>query len=78
MVTGNNPENYDEKTCCVGYGYGVRKKKGESIHEFCAAMNMTVGNTFWSIFVESLKNSGGLLFCKEKPKEVFRSYKSLT
>ena len=46
MVTGNNPENYDEKTCCVGYGYGVRKKKGESIHEFCAAMNMTVGNTF--------------------------------
>ena len=27
------------------YGYGVRKKEGESIHEFCAAMNMAVGNT---------------------------------
>ena len=43
MVTGNNPENYGEQH--EGYSYGVRKKEGESIHEFCAAMNMTVGNT---------------------------------
>ena len=42
MDTGNNAENYAE--LYGGYGYGVRKK--ESINEFCAAMNLTVGNTF--------------------------------
>ena len=40
--TGNNAENYGEQH--GGYGYGVRKKEG--INEFCAAMNLTVGNTF--------------------------------
>ena len=61
-----------------GYGYRVSTKEGESIHEFCAAMNMTVENAFRNIFTESLKNSGGLLFGKEKPKKVFRTYKNLT
>ena len=41
-------------------------------------MNMTVRNTFRNISTESLKNSVGLLFGKEKPKKVFKSYKSLT
>lgn len=27
-----------------GYSYGVRGKEGERIFEFCAAMNITVGN----------------------------------
>ena len=74
-VTGNNPENYVQHG---GYGYRVWTKEGESIHEFCAAMNMTVGNTFRNIFTKSLKNSGGLLFGKEKQKKVFKRYKSLT
>ena len=56
-----------------GYGYRVRTKEG-----FCAAINMTVGSTFRNILTESLKNSGGLLFGKEKPKKVFKRYKSLT
>ena len=25
-----------------GYGYGIRKKEEESIHEFCEAMDMTL------------------------------------
>ena len=41
-------------------------------------MNMAVGNTFRNIFTESLKNSGGLLFGKEKPKKVFKRYKGFT
>ena len=41
-------------------------------------MNIIVGNTFRNVFTESLKNSGGLLFGKEKPKKVFKRYKSLT
>ena len=44
LVTVNDPENYEDQH--GAYGYGVRKKEGESIHEFFAAMNMTVGNTF--------------------------------
>ena len=76
MVTVNDPKNYEDQH--GGYGYGVRKKEGEIIHEFFAAMNMTVGNTFWNIFTESLTNSDGLLFGKEKPKGVFKKYKSLT
>ena len=43
MVTVNDPKNYEDQH--GGYGYGVRKKEGEIIHEFFAAMNMTVGNT---------------------------------
>ena len=31
---------------------------------------MAVGNTSWSLFTESLKNSDGLLFGKEQPNEV--------
>ena len=61
-----------------GYGCRVRTKEGECIHEFCAAMNMTIGNTFRNILTESLKNSGGSLLGKEKPKNVFKSHKSLT
>ena len=76
MVTENNPENYNDQH--GGYGYGVRKKEGESIHEICAAMNMTVGNTFRNIFTEPHKNSGGLMFGKEKPQEVFKRYKNFT
>ena len=40
MVTGNKPENYQEQH--EGYGYGIRKKEEESIHEFCEAMDMTL------------------------------------
>ena len=40
---GSNPENYERQH--GGSGYGVRKKQGEKILEFCAAMNVTVGNT---------------------------------
>ena len=76
IVTGNNPENYEDQY--GGYGYRVMTKEGESIHEFCVAMNIIVGNTFRNVFTESLKNSGGLLFGKEKPKKVFKRYKSLT
>ena len=32
MVTGHEDQH-------GGYCYGVRKKEGESTHEFCAAMN---------------------------------------
>ena len=52
MVTWNNPENYEDQHGC--FGYGVREKEAESIHEFCAAMNMTVGNAFWNIFTALL------------------------
>ena len=44
-VTGNNPENYQGQHGY--YGYEVRKKEGECIHEICGAMNMTVGNTLF-------------------------------
>ena len=40
MVTGNNPENYEYQH--GGYGNGVRKSEGESIHEFCATKNMKI------------------------------------
>ena len=40
MVTGNNPENYEDQH--GGYGYEVRKQEGDSIHEFCATMNMKI------------------------------------
>ena len=39
---GNNQENY--KNQHEGYGYGVTNKEEKSIHEFCAAMNITVVN----------------------------------
>ena len=42
MFTGNNPENSEDQH--GRYGYRVRKKEGKSIHEFCATMNMTVGD----------------------------------
>ena len=65
----NNPEN------CEGqhedYGYGVTKKKGESIHEFFAAMNMTVENKLFKKREINLVSFGsGTLFGKEKSKEV--------
>ena len=45
MVTGNNPENYEDKH--GGYGYGVKNKEWESTHEFFAAMSLAVGNTLF-------------------------------
>lgn len=65
----NNPES------CEGqhedYGYGVTKKEGESIHEFCAAMNMTVENKLFKNKEINLVSFGsGPLFGKEKSKEV--------
>ena len=38
-------EGYEEQHW--GCGYGVRSKQGERILEFCAAMNMAVGNTLF-------------------------------
>ena len=69
MVTGHEGQH-------GSYCYGVRKKERESIHEFCADMNWNI--FFWKIFTESLKKSCWLLLGKEKPKEVFKIYKSLT
>ena len=43
LYTGNNPKNYEDQH--GDYDYAVRRKEGESIHESCAAMNMTVENT---------------------------------
>ena len=40
---GSNPENYEDQHGSICYG--VRKKGGEMIPEFCEATNMTVGNT---------------------------------
>ena len=44
MVTENNPESYGGQY--GGFDYEFKKKEWESIHEFCAAINTTVGNTF--------------------------------
>ena len=67
----NNPES------CEGqhedYGYGVTKKEGESIHEFCAAMNMTVENKLFKKREINLVSFGsGPLFGKEKPKKFWK------
>ena len=42
---GRNPENYENQH--GGYDYGVRSKERERILEFCAVINMTVGNTLF-------------------------------
>ena len=42
---GSNPEGYEDLH--VRHGHGVRNKEGEGILEFCAAMNITVGNTLF-------------------------------
>ena len=64
---------------------GVVTRKGERILEFCAAMNMTVGNILFKkranlliTYKSGPLNSGRLLFAQEKPKKVFKRYKSLT
>ena len=41
-LVGSKPENYEDQH--GGEGYGVRNKEGERILEYCAAMNITVGN----------------------------------
>ena len=43
MLTGSNPENYEEQQGVQGYG--VRKKEGECIHEFGAAINTVLEET---------------------------------
>ena len=63
---------------------GVVTRKGERILEFCAAMNMTVGNILFKkranllITYKSGPLNSGRLFAQEKPKKVFKRYKSLT
>ena len=42
---GNNAEDYQDEH--GAYGYGVRKRKGERILEFCANMNMTLESTLF-------------------------------
>ena len=39
---GRSPEDYEDQR--RDYGYGVSNEEG-SIHEFCAAKSITVGNT---------------------------------
>ena len=70
--TGYNPEDHEDQH--GGYDYGVRNKKNERIREFCAAMNMTVGNT---LFKKRANQSLMRLF-HQKPKELSERYKSLT
>ena len=41
---GSNPEDYEGPHGC--YSYRVKNNEGEAILEFCAAMNIAIGNTF--------------------------------
>ena len=42
---GSNAEHNEDQH--RGYGYGVRNNEEERILEFCAAMNMKIGNTIY-------------------------------
>ena len=73
------------RTSMGGYGYGFRSKKGERILEFCATMNMTVGNTLFTERASHLvTDESGLLktqvdcLVRRSQKEVFERYTSLT
>ena len=76
-------EDYDDQD--GGYGFGVKNKEWERILEFCKAMNVAVGNKLFKegkstsiLWACPIKISGRLLFGKEKPKEDFERYVSLT
>ena len=68
----------------ISYGYGVRNNEEERILEFCATMNMKIGNTLKRsshsnhLWVWSIKNWSRLLLCMEEQKEVFERYKNRT
>ena len=70
---GSNPEYYEDQR--GGYGYEVKNKEGGRILEFCAAKNMTVGNSIFKKKVSDLvtqesgpsKTRVDYFFGKEKP-----------
>ena len=72
-VTGNNPENVQHG----GYGYRVWTKEGESIHEFCAAMNMTVGNTSEIFSLSHLKTQVDYCLVRRNQRKFSKGIKVL-
>ena len=75
MVTWNNPENYEDQHGC--FGSGVRKKEAESIHEFCAAMNMTVGMLSEIFSLRCFKTQVDYCFVRRNQRKFSKSIKFL-